>query len=213
MLDTPNVSGGRSISSRPAGRAEVVEATLSAAAELFAEHNPSQVSVRDIAARAGVSHALVHRYLGSKEDILGAVLVRGRQEAADYWIDVHGHGRPERAFAPELPPGRFIRTVMRASMDGYELEPDDVRLPDAERMLEFLKTRGFPAVENAPGFDVRLLFAATTAMAAGMAVAEDFFLIQAGLENENREEIAAQTSRLVMHIMTLADRSNTDAED
>ena len=32
--------------------------------------------MRDIAARAGVSHALVHRYLGKKTEIYDAVLTR-----------------------------------------------------------------------------------------------------------------------------------------
>ena len=47
---------------------------------LFAERGFTAVSVRDIAAEAGVSHALVHRYLGSKEQVYRATL--GRRESA-----------------------------------------------------------------------------------------------------------------------------------
>src|SRR5512143_89809 len=51
------------------GRKDVEERALTAALELLARHPYRDVSVRDIAERAHVSHALLHRYLGSKEDI------------------------------------------------------------------------------------------------------------------------------------------------
>jgi AcrR family transcriptional regulator len=58
----------------PHGRAEVESALIAAAADLFATRSPSSVSVRDIASAAGVNHGLVHRYFGSKDALLGAVL-------------------------------------------------------------------------------------------------------------------------------------------
>ena len=56
---------------------------LDAARELFAERSFAAVSVRDIAERAGVSHALVHRYLGSKDDVYRAVLARNETDIRD----------------------------------------------------------------------------------------------------------------------------------
>jgi AcrR family transcriptional regulator len=192
---------------RPVGRDEVVQATIRAAAELFAQRNPSQVSVREIATRAGVSHALVHRYLGTKDDIFRAALALDRQEAAEYWISDHGMGRTAGTFEEDLPPGRYIRTIMRASLDGVPMSVADMKFPHADKMLEFLRSTEFPSVEDAPGFDVRLLFSAVTAMAAGMAVAEEFFLVQSGLEGDDREHVHAELNRLIMRVMTLADRS------
>jgi AcrR family transcriptional regulator len=54
---------------------------VDAAAELLAARGPAAVSVRDIAAAAGVNHGLVHRYFGSKEALLRAAL-RGRAQAS-----------------------------------------------------------------------------------------------------------------------------------
>jgi AcrR family transcriptional regulator len=51
-------------------------AIIEAARDLFAERGVKAVRVRDIAAQAGVTHALVHRYFGSKEDIVGEILRR-----------------------------------------------------------------------------------------------------------------------------------------
>ena len=208
---TEQDGGGSSpeIDSRPVGRDEVVQATIRAATQLFAERNPSQVSVREIATRAGVSHALVHRYLGTKDDIFRAALALDRQEAAEYWINDHGTGRTAGTFEADLPPGRYIRTIMRASLDGVPMSPEDMKLPHSDRMLNFLRSAEFPSVEDSPGFDVRLLFSAATAMAAGMAIAEEFFLVQSGLESDDRESVRAELNRLIMRIMTLADRSTT----
>jgi len=49
-------------------------AVLSATRDLVAERGPGGFSVRDIAGRAGVNHALVHRHFGTKADVLEQVL-------------------------------------------------------------------------------------------------------------------------------------------
>ena len=61
---------------RRGGREQTTAAILDAAEKLFAERGFTAVTVRDIAAEAGVSHALVHRYLGSKEQVYRATLSR-----------------------------------------------------------------------------------------------------------------------------------------
>ena len=67
------------------------QAILVAARELFAAHGVDGVSVRDIAAAAGVNHALVHRYFGAKGDMVDAILaVRGRGD------ERHGQDGPRR---------------------------------------------------------------------------------------------------------------------
>ena len=47
---------------------------LTATSELVAERGPDGFSVREIAARAGVNHALVHRHFGTKADVLEQML-------------------------------------------------------------------------------------------------------------------------------------------
>ena len=58
------------------GRGATTAAILDAAEELFRERGYEAVTVRDVAEQAGVSHALVHQYAGSKEDLFHAVLSR-----------------------------------------------------------------------------------------------------------------------------------------
>lgn len=57
--------------SRPVGKDQVRRALIDATTELFVEQGRS-ISVREIAARAGVNHGLVHTYFGSKDALLAA---------------------------------------------------------------------------------------------------------------------------------------------
>lgn len=65
-------------SSTPARREQLARAAI----ESFAEHGFERASLRDIAARAGVTHAAVLRHFGSKDDLLIAALeMRDRDDA------------------------------------------------------------------------------------------------------------------------------------
>jgi len=191
---------------RPEGREEVTEAALRAASLLFAEHQPSQVSVRQIARAAGVSHALVHRYLGSKDSILAATLEYDRREAATFWKTSHGLGVTPQTFGSDLPPGRFLKTVMRAALDGVPLAPEQMKFPNADDMSRFVAASPVSPAPEGGGFDPRLLLSATIAMAGGMAIAEDFFLAQTGLDVEDRPAIRAELERLIWRVMSLAEK-------
>lgn len=61
-------------SAKPHGRDQVRSAVLTATSALVAERGPDGFSVREIAARAGVNHALVHRHFGTKADVLEQML-------------------------------------------------------------------------------------------------------------------------------------------
>lgn len=65
---------------KPHGREQVTAAIHAAAVELLAERGPRDVTVREIAERAGVNHALVHRHYGSKQELIASV-VRAESQA------------------------------------------------------------------------------------------------------------------------------------
>lgn len=70
-------------SPKPFGKEATIEALLEAADALFGEKGPSAVSVREIAARANVNQALVHRHFGSKEALLDAILDKHMQASKE----------------------------------------------------------------------------------------------------------------------------------
>ncbi len=84
------------LESKPRGREQIRSAVLSATSSLVAERGPDGFSVRDIAARAGVNHALVHRHFGTKADVLEQMLAA---EATDVVTAVVGSGLPTRGTA------------------------------------------------------------------------------------------------------------------
>lgn len=72
----------------PIGRDEIRAAVLDAADQLFATRRPSLVTIREIAALAGVNHALVHRHFDTKENLVQEALARADTRLALGWEDL-----------------------------------------------------------------------------------------------------------------------------
>jgi AcrR family transcriptional regulator len=73
MTDKPTPPRGERTGRRP-GPSTTRDDILAAARASFAELGYDRTSVRGVAARAGVDPALVHRFFGSKDDVLVAAL-------------------------------------------------------------------------------------------------------------------------------------------
>jgi AcrR family transcriptional regulator len=112
------------------GKDEVVAAVLAAASELFADKGPAATSIREVAARAGVNHGLLHRHFGSKRQLLAATL----QHLADSAAALRESGAPaERVEAEhELQ----VRVMVRSKLDGFPIEELQERFPGMERFLQ-----------------------------------------------------------------------------
>jgi AcrR family transcriptional regulator len=108
---------------RPVGRAEVMEAVRQAATELFAERGPDAVTVREVADRAGVNHALIHRHFGTKEELLRVVLTGAIERMASVAQNTTNTGDDIReivaAMRREEP---AIRLLGWAILAGYPIE-------------------------------------------------------------------------------------------
>ena len=124
--------------SGPRGRDPVRAALIEAGADLFSQHGPANVSVRQVAKAAGVNHGLVHRHFGSKDGLLKAVVesLRGDVEAR------LGESAEDEALVPLLVglagsgDPRYYRIVAHAVLDGMEITDLQERFPVVERMLD-----------------------------------------------------------------------------
>ena len=124
------------IQQRPHGRDAVVAAIQAAALELLAERGPREVTVRDIAAAAGVNHALVHRHFGTKDELVRAVL---RTESAA--IAQAAAERPRDDLTGLLAlldePPAYWRLLARTVLDSPALL-DGVDMPAADAFVELI---------------------------------------------------------------------------
>jgi TetR/AcrR family transcriptional regulator, repressor for neighboring sulfatase len=171
------------------GRDEVVAAVLAAASELFAERGPAATSIREVAARAGVNHGLLHRHFGSKRQLLAATL----QHLADSGDRLRESGaRDEELKAvQELQ----VRVMIRSTLDGFPIEELQQRFPAMQRFLEQVRS------EVSDEDQARLRAAHAMALQFGWALMASTLRVAFGLKNlsdaEVREAVAEQIAKIV----------------
>ena len=112
----------------PRGESSVTrKRVLAAARDLFARRGVDSVSVREIAAAAGVNHALVHRYFGAKTDIVAEIL-EGEAKAMSAMARLEADTATSLAalrevFSYVLTGGRTsLLLMLRAEIDGLAPE-------------------------------------------------------------------------------------------
>ncbi|MCX2933174.1 helix-turn-helix domain containing protein [Mycobacterium sp. CVI_P3] len=160
----------------PVGRDEVVAATLEAAADLFAARGPAATSIRDVAARAGVNHGLLHRHFGTKEQLVGAVLdYLGQQLAAAL--------ASAQAAEIDAAADRQLRVIARAILDGYPVGQLQTGFPNIGLLLSQLRD-SHPTEESA-----RLAAAHLMALQLGWRLFGDFLRASTGIDGIDDETL------------------------
>jgi AcrR family transcriptional regulator len=167
----------------PRGRDEVVAALVDAAGRELAAKGAAGVSVRAVAAAAGVNHGLVHRHFGSKDALVAAVLddlagrMATRAEADPAWpFGASGGGL---AGDDELL-DRFWRILARTILDGGDPAALQRHHPYVEAFVARLCERGLPEGR------ARLVAAQSVALALGWLLYEPFLEVAAGLDPADR---------------------------
>jgi AcrR family transcriptional regulator len=115
---------------KPYGRDEVVQSIIDATLSLWTAKGPAELSMRSIAARAGVNYGLVHRHFGTKDAVIRAAMERVVARSLDH---VTGSEDLEAAIDRILPlsTGAHARLLAWATLQ-YVL--DDV-LPENDVFL------------------------------------------------------------------------------
>ena len=188
------------------GREATIAVILDAAEELFAAEGFDGVTVRAIAKRAGVSHALVHRYLGSKADIFGTVLTRN--ESAILAAAPHNPDLLESTslmLRQGLTYGRsHIRLIVRSAMSGLPYERTTGRFEATERLIELAQqtaASASPAERAGKDLDPRLVVACAVSLFLGWASTESWVRPAAGLQDMDDAELLDGFERVVLGIL------------
>ena len=196
-------------------REATTAAMLEAAEELFAAYGFTAVSVRDIAKQAGVSHALVHRYLGSKDDIYRKVLQRNEDVIA-----AAGAGTDDLMeavalmFREGLAHRQYLRLVTHSALHGLPFDATMGRFPATELLIE-LAGRSTGEAPPCGDVDPRVAIAAVVALYLGWVSLEPWLVPAAGLQNEDEAMVLAQLERIIRCLLaaTIPGVSSADEAD
>jgi AcrR family transcriptional regulator len=189
---------------RRGGKEQTTAMILDAAERLFAERGFSAVTVRDIAAGAGVSHALVHRYLGSKKDVYRAALARHETVIRDAAPGVDDLLEASRLMLREavLHQRGYVRLLAHSALHGLSYEKTVGRFAATERLVELAEqvaaAEGDARDPDAP--DPRFVIATVVALLIGWSAAREWVLRAADLDPMGDEEFADRFERVVVDI-------------
>jgi TetR/AcrR family transcriptional regulator, repressor for neighboring sulfatase len=174
---------------RPTGKEEVSAAVLVAASQLFAEKGPAATSIREVAARAGVNHGLLHRHFGSKRQLLAATLQYLADSAAELRKSGVSAEQLEAAYEFQA------RVMVRSTLDGFPVEELQQRFPGMELFLEHVRAG------QTDDRTARLLAAHGMALQVGWGLFGATLRVAFGLQDLNDAEIRAAVAAQIAKII------------
>jgi AcrR family transcriptional regulator len=204
-------AGGAATASAPTGRAKRSQ-ILAAATELIATHGVEGMTMRQLAAACGLNIATLYHYVGSKSDLLGAIVDERHYDAGlrDLALPVDAALPPRprlAAFFAQLATQALGELRLWRLLIGESLRDDAVALAEARRLsvaLEEAVDRWlgalFPELGAAPQNDgtatdepVAPERAAVTSVVTGQLLA--VFLEEMLLDDGDRAASAARVDR------------------
>lgn len=169
------------------GREASTAALIRAARELFAEQGPSAVSLRDVARRAGVSHGLIHHYIGSRDDLLRLVFADSTERARAL---IEGAADPVDALERlrTMGAGRddYSRLLAWSLLEGRDPAEFHGRSSALEAVL---------ATDPVRSKELRIAVAASMVQMLGWKLFADYAIAAAGLDDADREQLREHIER------------------
>jgi AcrR family transcriptional regulator len=184
------------------------ERILAVAARLFAERGSRNVSVRDIAVAAGVTHPLIYYYWSSKEDLLAAALEESQARVRRAAIGEPAALDAILAMVREtLDHNRqYLQTLTRALLDGMPPSEWPGGYPGIEAALRLLTSGLEPTGRE--DREARERLACGLAALVGWSVLEDQLLEMVGLTSADREQARRALMTSIREVLEPATRGS-----
>ena len=181
----------------PRGRKAITEAILKATERLLPKHNPSDISLRQIAEVANVNYSLIHRYFGTKESVIVAAHERILTKALARFSGVDSiEGNIGDLF--EISGKNVSRRILlaRAMLDGADPHLIRHHFPIMQQLIELLK-RKKSETKNPSEYDAETLAAFFAGSTLGWFLFEPFLLASTGLDAKDKNEVHHQIIKML----------------
>jgi AcrR family transcriptional regulator len=185
------------------GRAEATQRILAAARSLFVGQDPESVPIRRIAEAANVNHALVHRYVGSKDELLAIVLER----EAEFFASVvdQGDGATAAALAlfdATLERGDFVTMLTRATLSGQSATRRNFESGALQRLVTKLSNSEAARADGEGGSEApRYAVAAYAALLLGWSVFHEFLVAAVFINDDEVDQVEGFVRRAAESII------------
>lgn len=190
-----------------ASREETTARILDAAAELFSQKNPRDVTVREIAESAGVTHALVHQYVGTKEDLLNAVIQQVAVNRTGLVKRSKDLGDALHVLSKQVLENRVhSKALVRSAMDGVEYVSLKDRIATGEALValaERTAASGARQGEAPKDIQINVLIASINSLLFGWVATEDWIWDVFDLDPEQKDDIYRQVEEIVGYLADL----------
>ncbi len=184
-------------------REVVSEALIEAAAALASERGSGHVTVRDIAMRADVNATFVHRYFGSKRNLMRAAMRHAQERLASRIEEVPDIVEGAAAIVhATLQERELIATLTRAALDGVLAdvpEGDPAMAALVERFLRETAGR-----DSRGQHDPRVVVTCLSAATVGYALLGEYIRLGTGLDDRPDDEVEALLVDVLRDVARLA---------
>lgn len=185
------------------GRERTVQALVHSATELFATRGPASVSLREIAAHAGVNFGLIHQYIGTKDDLLRLAFRKASENAAARYSSAGDMSSAvDQLVRPTAMPSLYVRMLAWALLEGREPTELLGHSPALASLQSLL-----PAAEQGDGGvdDARVRIAAVTSLALGWSLFNGFVRSAVDLDDVAADDVARSVNALAKRLLVLHD--------
>jgi len=181
----------------PRGRKEIIDAILQATEKLLPKHNPTDISLRQIAEAANVNYSLIHRYFGTKESVIMAAHERildriGEQFSAVERLD----GNIGVLFKINRENASRRILLARAMLDGADPHLIRHHFPIMHQLIELLKKKK-SKTKHSSEYDAETLAAFFAGSTLGWFFFEPFLLASTGLDKKDKKKVHRQITEML----------------
>jgi TetR/AcrR family transcriptional regulator, repressor for neighboring sulfatase len=181
----------------PRGRDEIIDAILKATEQLLPKHNPTDISLRQIAEAANVNYSLIHRYFGTKESVIMAAHERILGKVGEQFSAVDRLDGNIGVLFKISGDNVSRRTLLaRAMLDGAEPHLIRHHFPIMQQLVELLRKKK-ERTRKPTEYDAETLGAFFAGSALGWYFFEPFLLASTGLDKKDKAKVRSQIAEML----------------